>query len=144
MTGKGIDRHLFALYVVSQGMGVDSAFPEAGPQHGVAVRIIVVSLCLLPAFSPNSSLPATCYLSMLDSRPASSLRAKPVAGTPAEAKRTPPESRLEVALPSQRQRLRDLLHDCWGKQARLPHFLQEICSPDRLRQVWPRGLGLPG
>ena len=26
MTGKGIDRHLFALYVVSQGMGVDSPF----------------------------------------------------------------------------------------------------------------------
>jgi len=26
MTGKGVDRHLFALYVVSQGLGVESAF----------------------------------------------------------------------------------------------------------------------
>lgn len=29
MTGKGLDRHLFALYIVSKGMGVESPFLQA-------------------------------------------------------------------------------------------------------------------
>ena len=29
MTGKGLDRHLFALYIVSKGMGVEAPFLQA-------------------------------------------------------------------------------------------------------------------
>lgn len=33
MTGKGIDRHLFCLYVVSKYLGVDSAFLKEVRSH---------------------------------------------------------------------------------------------------------------
>ena len=33
MSGEGVDRHLFALYVVSQGLGIDSPFLKSALAH---------------------------------------------------------------------------------------------------------------
>lgn len=77
MTGSGIDRHLFCLYLVSKYLGVDSPFLKK-------VRTVVIyplqPLCGFSAylyFSPLCDLPSTfhilasrCFQSLGDCLPA--------------------------------------------------------------------------
>jgi hypothetical protein len=52
MTGKGVDRHLFALYIVSKGMNVESPFLQVS-NHAY---VCVLGLIILPilGFYDNS------------------------------------------------------------------------------------------
>lgn len=55
MTGEGIDRHLFCLYVVSKYLGEDSAFLKE-------VRLVVSCKCLKEFFSVTPAPLNGCYM----------------------------------------------------------------------------------